>query len=204
MMNTRSQSPRPSPGATVLEAVSPYGTDPRKVTQLPPTVVRWQAAEPLPASDTIAIHELIHRVYLAEDSRDRDALAQAVTADFVQDHAVTGRVTGRDAFADWVLSIPEFFDGRRHMAANVAVAAAGPQGASAVHYLFVFELFSQGQEAPGLPRLLGHGVVRDRLTKAEGTWLIAHRVYDQFALLPAVLPDAARRIQATQVLSPEK
>jgi hypothetical protein len=31
-MNTTSQSPRPSRGATVLEAVSPYGTDPRRVT----------------------------------------------------------------------------------------------------------------------------------------------------------------------------
>jgi hypothetical protein len=202
--NQRSRTTPAEPRDNRLSAASPYGSDPRRVTQLPVDVVRWQTAKPLPAADTIAIYELLHRVYLAEDSRDREALRQTITHDFVQDHSIVGRVTGRDAFADWVLSIPDFFDGRRHMAINIAVAAGEPGEAFAVHFLFVFELFAAGREAAGLPRVLAHGVVRDRLVRAEGTWLIAHRIYDQFALFPGAVPDAERRAQGALVLTPEK
>jgi len=55
-----------------------------KVTQLPLDIVRADETKPIDAADTIAIHELINRVFLAEDSRDREALRQTVTDNFIQ------------------------------------------------------------------------------------------------------------------------
>jgi hypothetical protein len=80
-------------------------TNSKKVTQLPLDIVRGNEAQPLSAADTIAIHELINRVYLAEDSKE------------------------------------------------------------------------------------------------NGNWKIAHRVYDQFAVQPEILPDPKLRQQASQAIA---
>jgi hypothetical protein len=175
-------------------------TNPQKVTQLPLNIVRGNEAQPLSAADTIAIYELINRVYLAEDSRDREALRQTVTENYIQEHSVLGNLTGREAFANWVIANPKLFDGIRHMAGNIAVSADGTNQAKAVSYIYVFELFSD-TNASQLPRILAHGIVRDRLVKENGNWKIAHRVYDQFAVQPEILPDPKLRQQASQAIT---
>ncbi|HAX76884.1 MAG TPA: hypothetical protein DCY88_13840 [Cyanobacteria bacterium UBA11372] len=171
-----------------------------KVTQLPLEIVRSHEAKPLDAADTIAIHELINRVFLAEDSRDREALQQTVTEDFVQEHTIFGKLTGRETFASWVIDNPEFFDGIRHMAGNIVVSGDGIDRAQAVSYIYVFQLFSDIYEASNIPRILAHGIVRDRLIKENGRWKIAHRIYDQFAVQSEVVPDAKIREQASQAI----
>ena len=65
----------------------------QKVTQLPLDIVRAETAQPLSAENTIAIHELINRVYLAEDSRVPKALRQVVTKNFIQEHTIFGKLT---------------------------------------------------------------------------------------------------------------
>ena len=55
-----------------------------KITALPTNIVRPAEATPLNAADSIAIHELITRVYLAEDLREREALQQTVTENYLQ------------------------------------------------------------------------------------------------------------------------
>jgi len=184
-------------------ARSPFDTDPSHASQLPQDIVNPGVAESLPAADAIAIHELINRIYLAEDSRDGQALEEAVTEDFIQDHAIAGRVVGGKAFAKWVLDAPYFFNGRRHMAGNIVTSSAGENEAFSVHYIFVWELFSNAAEASDLPRFLGHGIVRDRLVKRNGRWRLAHRIYDQFGLLPAVFSDVDLRKRGSQLLIPD-
>jgi SnoaL-like domain len=185
-------------------ARSPFDTDPTHASQLPRNVVSPGVAEPLPAADAIAIHELINRIYLAEDSRDAKALEEAVTEDFIQDHSIAGGVVGAKAFASWVLDAPYFFNGRRHMAGNIITSSAGTNEAFAVHYIFVWELFSDAAQASDLPRFLGHGIVRDRLVKDGVRWRVAHRIYDQFGVLPAVFTDADLRKRGSQLLIPSE
>jgi hypothetical protein len=185
-------------------ARSPFDTDSTHASQLPLNIVKPGIAEPLPAADTIAIHELVNRIYLAEDSRDGQALEEAVTEDFIQDHSVAGRVVGGKAFARWVLDAPYFFNGRRHMAGNIITSSAGKNEAFAVHYIFEWELFSDAAQASDLPRFLGHGIVRDRLVRDSGRWRVAHRIYDQFGLSPAVFADADLRKRGSQLLIPDE
>ncbi len=173
-------------------------------TKLPASTVRLEEATPLPTADAIAIHELLNRVYLAEDTRDGDALRQLVTADFVQIHSLFGRLSGREAFARWVLDNPQFFDGLRHQAINSVTRASGPGSAQAVSYILVFQVFSDDAAVSELlPRLIGHGVVTDSLTSDGGTWHLAHRTYDQFSILPAFAPDSELRGKASGVVSTE-
>jgi hypothetical protein len=60
----------------------------QNLTVLPLEVVRVEEATPLSPADTIAIHELLNRVYLSEDSREREVLRQVVTENFVQIHSI--------------------------------------------------------------------------------------------------------------------
>ena len=190
------------PSPAFPEARSPHDVNPEKVTQLPSAVVRTDALRALPAADTVAIHQLINRVYLAEDSLDREALRQAVTADFVLEDSVTGRSDGRDAFADLVVRGADFRAGNRHMVLNLAVSGAGKNQAVAVHYLVAVRAFGMKAETADLPRLLAHGVVRDQLVKEHGSWRLAHRISDQVSISPTILPDAALRTQAARVVAP--
>lgn len=172
-------------------------------TLLPDGLVQPNAGDRLRAEDALAIHELIARVYLAEDSRDFTALRQLVTPDLVHDHSLYGRVDGPEGLVGLVRDHPERFDGLRHQAFNVATRAVGPDVAEAVSYILVAQL--GGGDVVELPRILGHGVVRDRLVRAGGRWRIAHRVYDQFALAGAVVADAdARSSAARHLAGPEE
>jgi len=109
-------------------------------------------------------------------------------------------LTGRETLANWVIDNPEFFDGIRHMAGNIAVSADGIDRAKAVSYIYVFQLFSDIYDASKLPRILAHGIVRDRLVKENGCWKIAHRIYDQFAVQSEVVPALKIREQASQTI----
>jgi hypothetical protein len=176
-----------------------------KTTHLPLSTVRLEEASPLTGTDAIAVHELLNRVYLAEDTRDGDALRQCVTTDFVQVHSLFGTLSGREAFARWVLDNPQFFDGIRHQAVNSTTRTTGPDSAQAVSYILVFQLFSDdGATAALLPRIIGHGVVTDSVSRDGGIWRLAHRTYDQFSLLPDFVPDAAIRSKASEIADPNK
>lgn len=174
-----------------------------KITALPTATVRVTEARPLDAADAIVIHELINRVYLAEDSRDREALQQIVTEDYVQHHSLYGSLEGREAFTSFVLDNPTYFDGLRHQAFSIATKSEGLNQASAVSYILVLQVFSNDPAiAPSLPRIIGQGVVKDQFVKREGQWLLSNRVYEQFSLLPAIAPGSELRIKASaQVLA---
>jgi hypothetical protein len=104
---------------------------------LPLDTVRAAETTPLDAADSIAIHELITRIYLAEDSRDGEALQQVVTENYAQLHTLYGRIEGRADFASWVLDHPAYFDGFRHQAFNIVTKSEGVNQASAVSYIMV-------------------------------------------------------------------
>jgi hypothetical protein len=172
-----------------------------KTTNLPTSVVRVNEATPLSGIDAVAIHELLNRIYLAEDSRDGDALRQSVTADFVQVHSLFGTLSGREAFACWVLDNPQFFDGFRHQAINAVTRATGSDSAQAVSYILVFQVFSDDiGTAQLLPRIIGHGVVTDTILRDGTSWRLAHRTYDQFSLSSAFLSDESLRMAASKIV----
>ncbi|MEL7304780.1 MAG: enoyl-CoA hydratase-related protein [Myxococcota bacterium] len=168
-------------------------------TRLPAELVNADSVQPLASEESVAVHETVTRVYLAEDSRDPAALKSLVTEDFVQEHIVYGRLQGRDAFADWVVNNPAAFDGYRHMSINIVTSALGENEAQALSYILVVEVHPEAEiQATALPRILGHGVVRDRLVKQAGRWLIAQRTYDQFAVPAAVMGSRDARLRIAQ------
>lgn len=171
-------------------------------TRLQPALVNPALHEPLAAGDALEVHELIHRVLLAEDSRDYDALRQLFTEDAVHDHSIYGRVQGSQAIVAFVqANLARGFDGVRHHAFNVVTARLGEDGAAAVSYVVPLKLFPAAGESDGdLPRILGHGVVRDRLIKRNARWRIAHRSYDQFSVWPEMLGDPEVLARAAQAV----
>lgn len=171
-------------------------------TRLPAEVVNPAAGERLEPWDALEVHELIHRVYLAEDSRDYDALRAIFTEDAVHDHSIYGRVEGAEAIVEFVrANLAQGFDGVRHHALNVATRRAGENQAESVSYVVPLKLFPGPGDGDGdLPRVLGHGVVRDRLVKHHGRWRIAHRIYDQFSVWPAMVPDPGLLQRAAQAI----
>lgn len=171
-------------------------------TILPASVTQNAVAKTLPPADALAVHELLNRVYLAEDTRDPLALRQLVTEDFVQVHSVFGELKGPSAFVEWVLSNPQLFDGIRHQAINTVTSSVSENRASAVGYIIVTQLFSDNESvASELPRIIGHGVVTDDLSKQDGFWRLQRRTYDQFSLLADFVPDADLRSRASQSVS---
>ena len=186
------------------EARSPQNTNSQKVTQLPQSIVRLDVSRPLPFEDVIAIHELISRVYLAEDSLDREALRQAVTPDFILEDSVNGKSIGRDSFGDLVLKTADFRAGSRHMALNIAVSGDGENTAVSVHYLLAIRIFGSDPKLGELPRPIAHGVVRDQLTKSQGKWRLAHRISDQVSILPSFVADEQLRVRGARTIVPEQ
>lgn len=160
-------------------------------------------ASPLSAEDRLAIHDLIARNYLVEDTREESHLASIVTEDFKQEHVIFGATDGRDGLAALLRDNPELFDGIRHQAVNITATGTGPDTAEAVHYILVMQVYAFGAEpAASLPRPIGHGVVRDQLVKRGGRWLIRRRVYDQMSVAADLLPEE-QRASAARRLSPE-
>ncbi|MEL6977321.1 MAG: nuclear transport factor 2 family protein [Pseudomonadota bacterium] len=177
-------------------------TDFPMATALPSAIVNPESARPLSGEDAATVRETVTRIYLAEDARDVSALKALVTDDFVQEHSVYGTLSGGDAFAGWVADNPAAFDRFRHMSMNTVTRASGDDGAEAVSYILVLELFPKpGEENAALPRILAHAVVRDRLVKANGRWRIAHRVYDQFAVPADIVPDRKAQLEVARTIA---
>lgn len=113
-----------------------------KATRLPTMLVNPTSREPLAPADMLEIHELIHRVYLAEDSRDYDALKTIFAEDAVHDHSLYGRVQGTEAIVAFVQdNLTRGFDGVRHHALNVVTGRVGEDSAEAVSYVVPLKLF---------------------------------------------------------------
>jgi len=174
-----------------------------KATQLPTALVNPASRQPLALADALEVHEVIHRVYLAEDSRDYDALRTIFIEDAVHDHSIYGRVQGAEAIVGFVRdNLTRGFDGVRHHALNVVTGRVGEDGAEAVSYVVPLKLFPGPGEGDGdLPRILGHGVVRDRLVRQGGRWRIAHRTYDQFSAWPVMVGDPQALARAAQAVA---
>ena len=169
----------------------------------PAALLTAKEEAPLSAEDRLAIHELIARNYLVEDTRDEAHLAAIVTETFKQEHVIFGATDGRDGLAALLRDNPAFFDGIRHQAMNITAIGTGPDTAEAVHYILVMQVHAIGGEpSAALPRPIGHGVVRDQLVKQDGRWFIHRRVYDQMSIAADLLPEAQRR-SAAQHLTPD-
>lgn len=170
-------------------------------TELPAAIIDPIEASPLSGADALAVHETVTRIYLAEDSRNAEALANLVTDDFVQDHVLYGQITGNEEFGQWVLENPAAFDHYRHIALNIVSRATGIDEAEALSYVLVVNAHPRDEAAAlALPNILAIGVVRDRLVKENGRWLIEHRAYDQFAVTASVLADRDTRLNASRTL----
>jgi|GEM_PF-7114584 len=168
-------------------------------TALPNALVDPLQVTHLSSDDSSQIREVIARIYLAEDARTYGAFASLLTDDYVQEHSVYGRLEGSAAFVDWLKANPQAFDRYRHMALNTVTRALGAQSAEALSYILVLDLHpAPGSNATALPRILAHGVVRDTLRKEDGLWRVSQRVYDQFAVSAAVVPDRSARLAATR------
>ncbi len=171
-------------------------------TDLPAGIVDPATASPLATADAMAVHETVTRIYLAEDSRNAEALENLVTDDFVQDHALYGQIKGNEAFAQWVLDNPAAFDRYRHIALNIVSRATGPDSAEALSYVLVVNAHPTDEAtAAAFPKILALGVVRDRLIKKDGRWFIEHRIYDQFAVTASALADRDARLNASKTLA---
>ncbi|WP_299410345.1 nuclear transport factor 2 family protein [uncultured Roseobacter sp.] len=174
-------------------------------TELPSEIVRPDSAESLPPSDAMAVHETVIRVYLAEDSRDFEALGQLVTDDLLHAHSVFGTVRGRDAFVAFVRDGPQYFDRIRHQAMNIVTRKISETEAEALSYILVISIYpDQEAKAPAFPRIIGHGVVRDRLLKQDGRWRIAERIYDQMAVSAAFISNPEDREHFGRSLVPDE
>jgi SnoaL-like domain len=174
-----------------------------KITHLPLDIIRNDEATALNPVDVIAVHELLNRIFLAEDSRDADALGQCVTKDLSHHHSLYGSLHGREAFVNWVLSNPQFFDGLRHQAINIVTSSEDSDNARAVSYINVVQVFSEDEALNSvLPRLIAQGIVRDKIVIEDGKWRIAERIYDQLAVIGSLLTDSTLRTKASELLSP--
>ncbi len=154
----------------------------------------------LAGEDRLAIHELIARNYLVEDTRAESHLASIVTEDFRQEHAIFGATEGRDGLAALLRDNPALFDGIRHQAVNITAIGTGPDTAEAIHYIIVMQVHAiDAEPVASLPRPIGHGVVRDQLVRQNGRWLIHRRVYDQMSVADDLLPEGQHQAAARRV-----
>ena len=69
-------------------------------------------------SDRVQITELLHRIYLCEDSRDYAALEKILTKNYINEHPLFGRHESASSFIEWFKSTPGGFDGIRHHCLN--------------------------------------------------------------------------------------
>lgn len=160
----------------------------------------------LSVGDRLQITELLHRVYLCEDSRDYDALEKILVEEYINEHPLFGKHESASSFIDWCKNTPTGFDGIRHHCLNSITRGVEKDLAESVSYILVIQLFpaeSRG-ESPSeeldstLPRTIGHGVVCDRWIRRENRWYLQHRVYQQMSVNAAFLPDKSMREEAAK------
>ena len=160
----------------------------------------------LSVGDRIQITELLHRIYLCEDSRDYDALKQILVDDYINEHCLFGRHESASSFIEWLKNTPAGFDGIRHNCLNSITRGISKDVAESVSYILVIQLFpaESRNESPSeeldslLPCTIGHGVVCDRWIRKEDRWYLQHRVYQQMSINAAFLPDNAMREEAAK------
>lgn len=173
------------------------------ITNLPAGFCSPESVSPetLPIGDRLQITELLHRVYLSEDSRDYDALEKILIGDYINEHPFYGRTEGANTFIEWLKSNPAGFDGIRHQCLNPVTRGIGKNLAESVSYLLVMQLFpaASRNESPNeeidtnLPRIIAQGVVVDRWVCQEERWYLQHRVYQQMSINAVFLADKAKR-----------
>ncbi len=173
------------------------------VTELPAGCCDPKTAleEELSVGDRVQIIELLHRVYLCEDSRDYEALKQILVDEYINEHPLFGRHESASSFIEWLKNIPAGFDGIRHNCLNSITRRISQDIAESVSYIMVLQLFpaKSRNELPSeeldslLPRTIGHGVVVDRWIKKEEHWYLQYRVYQQMSVNSAFLPDSVMR-----------
>jgi hypothetical protein len=188
--------------SSMLKARSPGNSDPYTTAQLPVALVRRPPVA-LAALDTLAIQELISRIYLAEDSLDREALRDAVTSDVIVEDSILGRTVGRDAFAELAAKTASSRAGSRRMALDVVISPDGEGHAAAVHYMLSIKAFASATKSPDL-QVLSQGVVRDQLIKDKGSWRLVRRISDQVSISPSQNFNVNQRIQAARVITPNE
>lgn len=178
------------------------------ITELPAGICNPETAleRELSIVDRIQITELLHRVYLCEDSRDYDALKQILVDDYINEHPLFGRHESASSFIEWFENTPTGFDGIRHNCLNSITRGVGKDVAESISYLLVLQLFpaksrneSSTEELNSLlPHTIGHGVVCDRWIRQKDRWYLQHRVYQQMSINGDFLPDNAMREKASQ------
>ena len=178
------------------------------VTELPDGFCDPDSALPneLSISDRVQITELLHRVYLCEDSRDVTALKKILTEDYINEHPLFGKHESASSFIEWLKNTPAGFDGIRHHCLNSITRSISQDVAESVSYILVIQLFpaESRNESPNeeldslLPRTIGHGVVCDRWIKQNDRWYLQHRVYQQMSINSAFLPDSNMREDAAR------
>lgn len=177
------------------------------ITELPTGFCDPQTAldTELAASDRVQITELLHRVYLCEDSRNYDALKKILVDDYVNEHPLFGKQESASSFIEWFKNTPNGFDGIRHHCLNSITRGVGNNEAESLSYILVIQLFparsrneSDEELDEILPRTIGHGVVVDRWVRQGDRWYLKHRVYQQMSVNAAFLPDKAMREKAAQ------
>ena len=172
------------------------------VTELPKGFCDPESALPtLSMSDRVQITELLHRIYLCEDSRDYAALEKILTKNYINEHPLFGKHESASDFIDWFKDTPAGFDGIRHHCLNSITRNTGDRTAESVSYLLVTQLFpaASRNESPSeeidavLPRIIGHGIVVDRWIKPNDRWYLRHRIYQQMSINSNFLPDSQKR-----------
>lgn len=180
------------------------------VTELPPGFCEPETTldRELSIEDRVQITELLHRVYLCEDSRDYAALEKILIEDYINEHPLFGRHESASSFIEWFKNTPAGFDGIRHNCLNSITRGVSKDVAESISYILVLQLFGakSRNESPGeeidslLPRTIGHGVVCDRWIKKSDRWHLQHRIYQQMSINAAFLSDKALRGEAQRGL----
>lgn len=163
--------------------------------------------ESLSTNDRMELQELLHRIYLCEDSRDHESLRSIITSDYINEHTLLGTTQGADAFIDWLRENPFGFDGIRHHCLNAVSRPLGRDLAQTVSYILVVQVFparsrsesSSEDLEQNLPRVIGQGVVVDDWLRKDGRWRLKHRRYDQMAVNAGFLADKEARERASQI-----
>ncbi|MGV2826941.1 nuclear transport factor 2 family protein [Myxosarcina sp. GI1(2024)] len=178
------------------------------ITELPVGFCNPETAleRELSVSDRFQITELLHRVYLCEDSRDYDALKQILVDDYINEHPLFGLHDSARSFVEWLKNTPVGFDGIRHNCLNSITRGISKDLAESVSYVLVLQLFpaKSRNESPSeqldllLPSTIGHGVVVDRWMRKQDRWYLQHRVYQQMSINSAFLPDRVKREEAAR------
>jgi uncharacterized protein (TIGR02246 family) len=124
----------------------------------------------LSTDDIVQIHQLIAQYAHAFDTADAEGVAACFVPDGSLDtgHAV---VSGREALAAMMPSMPEQMPGGRHVVSNVVVDGDGDD-ATAKMYLQLF-LTAGGAAAT---KLLLSGRYDDVLRREDGRWQFVSRV----------------------------